>query len=386
MISLFKQYFSYLFLVGMLLLSSACSDDKGEVKPTVVDRTVLIYMAADNNLSVDSYKNIQEIKEGALGNLNNGKLLVYQDSRNREPRLIEIYQDKSIVKEKVIKTYSDHNSASGEVLAEVIKDAFSLYQSKSKGLMLWSHGTSWLPEDKALWTRSFGLDGRDEMDLSELKKALPDGAFDYLIFDACLMSSIEVVYELKDKAEYIVASPNEIFSSGFPYRLIIEDLFSSESTEKYLKSICNTFYSYYEQDDYFFNAASISLIKTAGLDGLSVLCKDLVKRSMSHVDLEKTQAMYHLNKISYLGKPILFDFADFYNQLSTEAEKKQMLSLLNDIILLTKSTPQIYSSSLGGLFNVDRYSGMSSYIPQESTPQLNAWYYNLDWGKAVYGN
>lgn len=381
MISQLKRYISYSLLVIIVLFSNSCKDDKAEEKPTIVDRAVLIYMAADNNLSIDSYKNIQEIKEGALDNLYNGKLLVYQDSKNREPRLLEVYQENNVIKEKVKRTYPDQNSASGEVLSMVVKDAFSLYQTKSKGLMLWSHGTSWLPAQKSLWTRSFGLDGKDEMELSELKKALPDSGFDFIIFDACLMSSVEVVYELKDKADYIVASPNEIFSSGFPYKLIIEDLFSREATEKYLESICNTFYSFYANDADYANSASVSLIKTAGLDELSLLCNRLVKNGVRTVDLPNTQAMFHLKLTE---KPILYDFSDFYSQLMTESEKIEMNTLLRDIIIWTRSTPRIYSSSLLRTFKVDRYSGLSSYIPQEDTPQLNAWYYNLDWGKTVY--
>lgn len=380
MISPIYKFFTFLLLLSIVLFSVSCKDDKAEDLPTVADRTVLIYMAADNNLSGESYDNISAIKEGALNNLNNGKLLVYQDALDRNPRLIEIFQEGNTIREKVIKTYPEHNSASGDVLSMVVSDAFGLYQSKSKGLMLWSHGTSWLPADKHLWTRSFGVDGKDEMEISEIKKALPDAGFDFIIFDACLMSSIEVVYELKNKANYIVASPNEIFALGFPYKLIVADLFSNKSTEAYLTSICNTFYSFYGEDD-IYKSASISLIKTQGLNELASLCRELITSTNAQIDRKSLQAMYH-HKIS--GTPLLFDFYDFYKRLGTESQKDKLANSLSNVVVLKKSTPEIYSSNLLTYFKVDQYSGLSTYIPQESTPLLNAWYYNLDWGKAVF--
>ena len=57
------------------------------------------------------------------------------------------------------------------------------------------------------------------MDISELAAAI-DGSgvrFDYLLFDACFMSSVEALYDLRRAADYIVASPCEVMAHGFPY-------------------------------------------------------------------------------------------------------------------------------------------------------------------------
>ena len=378
-----------LFVVLVLIFSS-CKDDKAEIEPQKNLRTFLIYMAADNNLSDDSYQNISSIIQGAGGYLDEGRLLVYQDPRDDKPQLIEIYQEGREVKSKVVKSYPEHNSAAAEVLSLVINDAFSMYETESRGLMLWSHGTSWLPEDKRLWSRSFGQDRYDEMELSELKQALPDSFFDFIIFDACLMSSIEVCYELKDKAEYIVASPVEIFAEGFPYKLIIKDIFSKQQTEEFLTSICNTFYSYYSENEYYYNAASISIIKTAGLDELALLCKQIVKGKIGeihNINTDNIQGMYFL---TYGGRKLLFDFKDFYDQIATNDQKAEMSRSLDEVVVLQKSTSMVYSSNLlyagvrDGLFSVTKNSGLSTYIPQTQRMDLNTWYSDLDWGKVVY--
>lgn len=391
MITFLRHFKISILLIGLLILANGCKNEDEPTEPTTISRVMLIYMAADNNLSNDSYNNIESIIKGANGKLGNGKLIVYQDPRgsNARPQLIEIYQDKNTAKSRVLKQYEEHNSASGEILSQVIQDAFSLYQSKSKGLMLWSHGTSWLPADKKIWTRSFGQDGTNEMEMDELKAALPNSFFDFIIFDACLMSSVEVCYQLKDKAKYIVASPVEIFADGFPYELIIKDMFSDKSEKEFLTSICNTYYDFYFDEPYCKDGicshlASISLIQTSGLDQLTQLSKEIIKNRMSEIENLKTENIQPLYHHYPTQRPILFDYKDFFNQITTEEEKSQISSLLEDVILYQKHTEYAYSSSLGGGFSLEKYSGLSIYIPKANTPELNSWYFSLDWGNFVY--
>lgn len=42
-----------------------------------------------------------------------------------------------------------------------------------------------------------------------MAKAIPFNKenLEFILFDACLMSSIEVLYDLRDKAKYVIASP-----------------------------------------------------------------------------------------------------------------------------------------------------------------------------------
>ena len=388
-----KKYKTSLLLVVLLMfIFVGCKDNKEDSEPQNL-RTFLVYMAADNSLSSDSYKNIESIIAGAKGHLANGKLLVYQDARNEYPQLIEIYQQGGEVKSKVVKTYEEQNSALPSVLSLVIQDAFGMYQAESRGLMLWSHGTSWLPEDKTLWTRSFGQDGTTEMDMDELKAALPDSFFDFIIFDACLMSSVEVCYQLKDKTKYIVASPVEIFTEGFPYRMIIKDLFSDRSVEQALTAVCQTYYDYYIDQPYCDRGntcsylASISLVKTSGLEDLALFCNRIVKNQtinkIQNMDVDGIQVMYHHY---FWEDEMLFDFKDYFDQLTTEDQKTEMNSLLSEVVLFEKHTSQSYSSSLDGAFAVTKNCGITSYIPRANTPNLNAWYNNLDWGRVVYGS
>jgi hypothetical protein len=73
----------------------------------------------------------------------------------------------------VIKQYGQQNSASGEILNAVIQDVITEFPAETYGLVLWSHGTGWLPEgvfdalQQSVVSRSFGKDGNSEMSIIE---------------------------------------------------------------------------------------------------------------------------------------------------------------------------------------------------------------------------
>ena len=93
------------------------------------------------------------------------------------------------------------------------------------------HGTGWLPVGvyeeikNQVSSRSFGSDNKQEMSIIELESALPI-KFDFIIFDACLMGNIETIYQLRHKADVIIASPTETLVAGFPYTEVAPLLFT----------------------------------------------------------------------------------------------------------------------------------------------------------------
>ena len=70
------------------------------------------------------------------------------------------------------------------------------------------------------------------MDLPDLAEVLSPYRFDYILFDACFMGSVEVLYELRHSARYFIASPAEILADGFPYHLILPYLIGKLELEK----------------------------------------------------------------------------------------------------------------------------------------------------------
>jgi hypothetical protein len=154
------------------------------------------------------------------------------DVAGETPCLLRITEDG----EQMIKTYSEFNSANPTNMNRLLREITGMYPSESYGLILWSHGTSWLPAGVQL--KFFVADGNRQMNIPDLAEALPVH-FDFILFDACLMGAVEVAYELRNKTDYIIASSTETIDTGFPYELVIPALMSStpdlrKATESYL--------------------------------------------------------------------------------------------------------------------------------------------------------
>ena len=123
-------------------LSVGACDEGEEVYPEG-DRTVLLYLAGDNNLSSYGYTNIKSLREGMKGVA--GRVVVYFDPKGSVPCLM-VVQGGSNPTIDTLEFYEEEDSASPETLRRVIVDTKRLFPSESYGLILWSHGTGWFPE------------------------------------------------------------------------------------------------------------------------------------------------------------------------------------------------------------------------------------------------
>lgn len=366
----------------LFLIITSCSDkDDYHPKSEITKKTVLIYMASDNNLYDTSYENIEGLMIGAKNNLDNKKLIVYNDPKDiKSPELIEIYEENNVVKKKVIKSYGDQNSASEQTLKKVITDAFSMFPSNNRGLVLWSHGSGWLPSYNGLQSRTFGQDGNDEMEIYKLREALEEYTYDFILFDACNMASIEVCYELKDRTKYIISSPTEVLKEGFPYKLIVGDMMSNGDTEASLKSIANTFVDYYKNKrNLYERSATVSLVKTASLDQLAAFTKNILKQSkLLDLNTNNLQAFAY----QYPQKEISFDYKNVIDQLTSSNEQLILNNLLANTVIYKDHSASFYTAILNSYVDINTFCGISIYVPKSNDISLNEWYYTkLSWGR-----
>jgi cell division protein ZapA (FtsZ GTPase activity inhibitor) len=130
-----------------------------------MERTIIAYIAADNNLSDVVSIDIEEMKEGyrEIG----VNLIVLMDTANATSCLLKITENG----EQTIKTYQEFNSADPATMNKLLREIAEMYPSESYGLILWSHGTSWLPAGVQL--KSFAADGNRQMNIPDLAEALP---------------------------------------------------------------------------------------------------------------------------------------------------------------------------------------------------------------------
>lgn len=355
-----------LFLIVYTLISSSC--DRSELPYSELSKkTIIVYMAADNDLSDDAIADIEEMKQGFPKTKNN--LIVFADINGKPPYLLKIDREK----ETVIKSYPELDSTDPTTLAEITKEVIRLYPAEEYGLILWSHGTSWLPAGATL--RSFGKDvgsaNGSGMNIPELAKSLPV-KFDFIIMDACLMGSVEVAYELKDNADFIIASSTETIANGFPYDKIIPELM--EPVINY-QSIAKHYYDYYNNMSGAYRSATISVVNTHYLEALSHQLKLLFESNNAQVSLTDRESIQHLD---IYEEQYAFDLLDFVKNIFTTTDVDDFINILNQVVIYKAHTPMFLSK-----YKIKTYCGLSSYIPDQEMERLNLYYKTLEWYNAA---
>ena len=270
-----------IFLLGILpfLFFSCHYDYYGEEEETD-DKTVLIYMIGDNSLNGNISSDMSEMKEGyeSIDNPDKNNLIVYVDDYYT-PRLLQIKMDNGEAVIDTINTYDEMDSCDADTITNVINYVKSNFKAYHYGLILWSHGSGSKPA--SLYTKSFGWDQNNNSyssanatttDIPDLKTSiLSTGiSFDYILFDACEMQTIEVAYELRNCTDYIIASPWDISTDGAPYDKIIPHCFSETlSISEISSAIAYDYYDYYENLEYVNVGILISVVKTEELEDLA---------------------------------------------------------------------------------------------------------------------
>ena len=370
----------YWFLTMALLLLCGCVKEEDSQVAPVAGRTVLVYFAADNNLNSSVEGDMAAMEKGLLHtDMHNGNLLVYVDKKGQSPQLLRLVQEGDSVRRELIEEYViDHASATAERLRQVLQQVTDTYPSDRYGLVLWSHGTAWLPADYKNYLRSFGTDtGNHAMRVDDLTTALADYHFDFLLFDACYMASLEVAYALRHNTDYLIASPTELLTDGFPYQLFMQDLFMPEAD---VVHIATQFYTYYQS-----SYGTVSVTKTAELADLATACRAIFQgkseEELFAVPVQELQIMEYLTGNVHA----LYDCADYVRQLATDAQYAEFQSCLDRAVIYKATTSKsAYAYAFGTYLPINRFSGLSIYVPQAALAELNSWYQQLDWYQAVY--
>lgn len=360
-----------LLLFFVLAALSGCSDEPADPVYPEVDRTVLVYIASDNSLDAGGYAqtNIEGMAAGMKGQ-KNVNLIVYVDLKSDAPRLLQIGNDGAV---REVETYAEENSASTEVLRRVIDRTKLRFPARDYGLVLWSHGSGWLPESASkASTRAFGQDGTSWIEIGDLAGGLHDNEFAFIVFDACYMSSVETYYELRNKASYLIGAPNEILGNGFPYERVVPYFF--QRGEEGAVKIGEEYADHYSEKNGLEGA--IAVVKTSGLEPLAAALKPVVEAHIEAVDRISIAPVQQFGRNQYRNK--IFDLADFVRQFATGEEYLAFEERLSAAVIYEAHTPHFIT------YFIRTSCGLSTYIPQSGQEALNEAYQRTQWYRAVY--
>jgi hypothetical protein len=269
--------------------------------------TFMVYMAGDNgrifkdgtqlmdNLESYGWADIRDMS--SVGSTENVAIVTQYDTLNahKTPRL---YIDGKSEKGTVVDTVPPVNTGDPKNLTDFIVWAEEAYPAEKYALVLWNHGTGWKEDDiyarhreteeitkrdhrvravrsrKKMLNQAFFLStaaeimrveddetraicyddtSMDFLDNQGLVKALAEAEkhtgrhLALLGMDACLMSMIEVAYEIREQADFMVGSQEIEAGTGWPYASILQGLLDSPdiSCRNLSKLIVDEFGKYY---------------------------------------------------------------------------------------------------------------------------------------------
>lgn len=343
-------------------------------------RTVLVYMVATNNLGSGLFdkSDLDEMQVAATnGDIKDGRLLVYHAS-----------DDGVVLKEvtaqgiDTLQVYDNSvPSVSVARMSQVIDDVKSLAPAKDYGMVFWSHATGWIqdgieetPQNSPM-LYSFGADGMrnpKKMNITAMASALRGAGMSYLYFDCCYMGSMEVMYELRDCADFIIASPTEDPANGMPYDLTVKHMFdSSKSISEVSVALAQTTFNYY--NDVFEKGdcpCTMSVISTQHIEGLAKATRDIYEAATYSYIIGYPYQKFQTNFTCYY-----FDFGDYIESLSPDPTLLYTWKkALDDVVIYADATPWVWSS-----FPIDKYSGLSTFIMQYPTMSEIQNYNTLSW-------
>lgn len=196
------------------------SGEKNDIKKW----TVLFYGAGDNDLAPSIFQEVNQLESVGSGSSLN--IVAQLDLPDDEKGCCKTYfigkdADSQEITSPVLRDLGSVNMADPETLAGFIAYGIKKYPAEHYMLVIADHGKAWRGAISDMSHNGW-------MSTPEIRKSIEKGMagegkpLDVIAFDACLMASAEVAYELKDVAQYMVASEETEGAAGWSFPLILE--------------------------------------------------------------------------------------------------------------------------------------------------------------------
>ncbi len=228
------------------------------------DWTLLIFMAADNDLEPYALKDLQEIEAGyesgrkaAASSTLRADVVVQLDTRAKEGfRRLHLFQTEEVLRPGLRSTdfasrtaaqvrspiaeFAPELDSTGKPLSrekqfeEFLRWGVRNYPSQKLMVIVWGHGQGWGTRTQSGTQGGLAIGEGDSSRLSVpalarvlekiVRSERAGRPIDVYASDACLMQMAEVAYEIAPSTSYIIGSAQVQSFEGLPYRRILFEL------------------------------------------------------------------------------------------------------------------------------------------------------------------
>lgn len=390
-----------ILLFFALMLFVGCHKHHDEPDPvTESEFTILMYMpwsksGANDNIYSYFLKNISGMKTAIeyQRGLENKRFLVMIAANENRAYLIDVKYKNGACVNDTIKTYTNLSGGNFSTVAGItsfFNDVKEIAPSKSYALVIGSHACGWIPAGQSLGakrhilargneeelplieTRWFGNPAYEQYqaNISTLAAAIRNSFkhTDYVLFDDCYMSNIEVAYELKDVSDYLIASTCEVMLAGMPYATIGSALFKKD-----YNGIVEGFYNFYK--DYVNdqgvprNYGTIGVTKLSEVDETVNIMKQINSQFSFEGDINDIQ------RLDGYTPTVFFDMGDYVKTLCKDASLYAAFeNQMNKMVPYKRCTAEFFSQpSLREkyIIPINAFSGITISDPSKNSNATN---------------
>jgi len=343
--------------------------------------TLLVYMAADNNLARYALNNIEQmLKVGSNEQIN---IVVQINTPGNKNVTQRYFIEKG--KKRLIQAYGQApqqklNSGNAQTLIDSVAWAMKYYPADNLILNIWNHGSGMhdrklhqffydsdhvLIDDKieaqddffSIKPRGICFDDTYksyitnqalQLALHEIHNKILQGKKIAVVWlEACLMSMIEITHILKDHADYLVASENVEYAPGSNYELVLSFFDKKNLMPKnFANHIVNSFHQVYGPTKIPFTQSAIDLSKVKAIENNIDLVAKQILLAMHDQKNESVIKMLQKSKkhpaCTCFYEPTYIDLQHFYKNLQLN---------LHDISLANMTKERMIKTDLNKLLN-----------------------------------
>lgn len=347
--------------------------------------TVMVFVNAKNNLEQYGLGDVNEMEMvGSDDNVNIvaelGRISGYSSSdgdwTGSRRYLIQKDADTTKITSPVVMEIPKSDMGDWKHLVEFAQWSIKNYPAKHYVLIVWNHGAGWNKDVSFAANKGISYDDETSNHITtpQLRQAMEAiGKIDVFGMDACLMQMVEVGYEIRKQADYIVASEETEPGDGYTYNTWLGPLAANPAMggEELAKAMVNSYTDHYQAIN---QGATQSALKTASLEKYAALSNDWVNAVMAAGDLAnvknaraKAQAFY------YSSNKDAYHFIKLVSEASANADvaakgKVLMDFIKNDLVVLSRATGAKYANA----------NGLAVYVPASYTAAYDSLLWSAD--------
>ena len=349
---------------GQMQISRRSRDE--EIPMGDGDWTIFVYLCG-SDLESDGGAASSDIEEAFAARGSGQVKVVYQTggsyfwyqniNENRVQRYLLEDGDLTLVDEK-----PEANMGTASTLADFLSWGVSNYPSERMGLILWDHGSGSI--NGVCFDEQYDY---DSLTLGELDHALNQvynqmtDRFEFIGFDACLMSTLETANVLTPYARYMYASQEMEPGSGWDYTSLLNNLAANPDQDgaQLGEKVCREYYDHCA--DYGFGSqrsATFSIIDLSKIDDVLISMNEAFRVVYEQGDLgDVTRAV--LEADSFGGNSVsegysnMLDLGNILDQLSGYGQEVRDASQTLQSCVLYTMNGRLHKNA----------SGLSVYYP-----------------------